>query len=125
VLLASGRGILMMKSFLDDVHFALDGRRVILSLLRNSGEERRRDVRVPLTAPFQVTPIGPDGAPDWSASYEAVSRNFSESGISLLQRQVASAGNVLIGIPTENGIVHIPAEVKHSRILGEHGMELG
>ena len=38
ILLSSGRGILMMKSFLDDVRFALGGRRVVLSMERNSGE---------------------------------------------------------------------------------------
>ncbi len=125
VLLASGRGILMMKSFLDEVRFALDGRRVILSLARQSGEERRRDTRVPVHTPFQVTPIGPDGEPDWTATYDAISRNFSEHGVSLLQQQLETSGKVLIGIPTEKGILHVPAEVKHTRILGEHGMELG
>ena len=125
VLLASGRGILMMKSFLDDVRFDLGGRRAILLLSYNSGDEKRRDYRVPLNTPFQVTPVLPDGTPDWPESYEAVSRNFSEHGIALLQQQLAVSGKVLIGVPTEKGIVHIPAEVKHSRPLGGNGMELG
>jgi anti-sigma regulatory factor (Ser/Thr protein kinase) len=125
ILMASGRGILMMKSFLDDVRFDLEGRRVILSLSRDSGEERRRDSRVPLMTPFQVTPVQEDGTPRWNQSYEAVSRNFSEHGIALLQQQLAHSGKVLIGVPTENGIVHIPAEVKHSRVLGANSMELG
>jgi hypothetical protein len=125
ILLSSGRGILMMKSFLDDVRFALGGRRVILSMERNSGAERRRDERLQFAAPFQVTPIGPDGEPDWARAYEAVSRNLSEGGVSLLQQQLANSGKVLIGVPTAHGLVHIPAKVKHARPLGASGMELG
>lgn len=125
VLLSSGRGILMMKSFLDDVRFELGGRRVILALSRYSGEERRREYRVPFMVPMKVTPVKEDGAPDWAVTYEAASRNFSKHGILLLQQQVASTGKVLIGVASDKGIVHIPAEVKHSRKLGESGMELG
>lgn len=125
VLLSSGRGILMMKSFLDDVRFELDGRRVILSLSRYSGEERRRDFRVPFMVSLQVTPVRPDGKPIWEETYEAASRNFSKHGILLLQQQLVQAGKVVIGVASEKGIVHIPAEVKHSRLLGESGMEIG
>ncbi len=123
--MTSGRGILMMKSLLDDVRFTQGGRRVIMRLDRNSGTERRKDARVPIVAPFQVTPIGADGAPAWGESYEAVSRDLSEHGIALLQRQLATSAKLLIGVPTDRGVVHIPAEVKHSRPLGANGMELG
>ncbi|MBI1831262.1 MAG: PilZ domain-containing protein [Planctomycetes bacterium] len=125
VLLSSGRGILMMKSFLDDVRFEMSGRRVILSLLRRTVEERRKEQRVPLEATFQVTPIGPDGAPVWGETYKAMSRNFSENGISLLQQQLAYAHSVVIGVPTDKGIVHIPAKIRHSQMIGSTGMELG
>ncbi len=125
VLLASGRGILMMQSFLDEVRFELGGRRVILTMARESGAERRGNVRVPLNVPFQVTPISSNGVPDWNATYEAVSRNFSSDGISLLQRQLNESGKILIAVPTDTGIMHIPAEVRHSRMLGAGGMELG
>lgn len=125
ILLASGRGILMMKSLLDDVCFSMGGRRVVLSLSRHSGEERRKDVRVPLHAPFRITPLNNNGDPDWSKTHEAMSRNFSEHGIALLQHQLDATSEILIGIPTEHGIVHIPAAVKHSRPLGDQSMELG
>lgn len=125
VLLSSGRGILMMRSFLDNVRFELGGRRAILSLERDSGAENRRAPRVPLHLPFQVTPVTTDGAPQWSSTYEAVSRNVSEHGISILQRHLSVSGRVMIGVPTEAGIVHVAAEVKHLRTLGTSGMELG
>src|SRR6266478_2751050 len=53
VLLSSGRGILMMKSFLDDVRFEMGGRRVILSLMRRTVEERRKKPRTGLETTFQ------------------------------------------------------------------------
>jgi hypothetical protein len=113
VLLSSGRGILMMKSFLDDVQFELGGRRAILTLARDSGAEKRRATRVPLHMPFQVTPLAADGTPQWAES------------ISILQQHLSNSGQVLIGVPTERGIVQIPAEVKHSRAFGASGIELG
>lgn len=125
VLLSSGRGILMMKSFLDDVRFEMGGRRVILSLLRKTVDERRRKPRTPFESSFQVTPVGADGKPIWEETYEAMSRNFSENGISLLQQQLGNMTKVLIGVPTDKGIVHIPAEIKHTRMFGSSGMELG
>ena len=125
ILLSSGRGILMMKSFLDDVRYDLGGRRVILALKRLSGEERRKDTRVPLNLPFQVTPVQPDGTVRWADTYDAVSRNFSEHGVALLQEQLAHSTQVLIGIPSNQEIVYVPAEVKHARPLGSGGMELG
>ena len=124
VLLSSGRGLLMMKSFLDDVRFELGGRRVILALKRLSGEEKRQETRLPLHLSFQVTPVNPDGTVRWAETYEAVSRNFSEHGIALLQERLAHTPRVLIGIPSGDEIIYVPAEVKHARPLGG-GLELG
>ena len=44
-MLASGRGILIMRSFLDDVRYEQGGRRIILTLLRASGAEKRQHDR--------------------------------------------------------------------------------
>src|SRR5206468_3266389 len=103
----------------------LGGRRVILALSRYSGEERRREYRMPFMVPFRVTPLKDDGVPDWTETYEAASRNVSKHGILLLQQQLATTGKVLIGVASDQGIVHIAAEVRHSRRLGDSGMELG
>src|SRR5579864_1408228 len=40
ILLSSGRGILIMRSFMDDLKYEEGGRRLILTLLRESGEEK-------------------------------------------------------------------------------------
>jgi hypothetical protein len=98
---------------------------VILSLSRASGTEKRKDDRLALTAPFKVTPLLPDGQPDWSASYEALSRNFSEHGIAILQKHLMQSQQILIGIPTNQGIINFPAEIKHTRTFGDSGVELG
>ena len=39
--------------------------------------------------------------------------------------QLEHSGKLLIGVPTGKGIVHIPAEVRHSLAFGATGMELG
>src|SRR5262249_29440362 len=101
VLLSSGRGILVMKSFLDDVRYEMGGRRVVLSLMRRTVEERRKKPRSGLEASFQVTPIKADGTPNWAETYEAMSRNFSEEGIALLQQQLGYSEKLLIGVPTD------------------------
>lgn len=125
ITLASGRGILMMKTFLDDVRYEFGGRRLIMTMTREAGAEKRRDPRLVLTSPLRVTPLLPGGRPNWDASYDVLSRNLSEGGMAILQQQLSHAQQILIGIPTERGIINIPAEVKHSRPFGAGGVELG
>src|SRR5262245_377643 len=124
-LLASGRGILLMRSFLDEIRYEQGGRRLILTLNRASGEEKRRAARRPLQEPLRVAPVRPDGTVDWDAAYEAVSRNFSADGVALLQEGLANTQRVLIGIQAENQLVYVPAEVRHCRTLTGNIVELG
>jgi anti-sigma regulatory factor (Ser/Thr protein kinase) len=125
VILSSGRGILIMKSFLDEVRWELGGRRLILGLNRTSGEEKRQEPRVPRQQPVRVAPILPDGAVDWPAAYEAVSRNCSASGIGLLQQRLAETDRILIGMAVGDQILYLPAEVRHCRSGSGDVVELG
>lgn len=125
VLLASGRGILIMKSFLDEVRWELGGRRLILALARASGEENRRELRVAKQQAVRVAPILPDGTVDWQAAYEAISRNYSESGVGLLQERLANTDRILIGMPGKDQVIYIPAEVRHCRNVAGNIVELG
>jgi anti-sigma regulatory factor (Ser/Thr protein kinase) len=125
ILLASGRGILLMRSFLDEMAYEYGGRRLILTMKRESGEEKRNNPRLPLHEPLRVAPIRPDGTVDWDAAYEAVSRNFSADGVALLQEGLASTQRVLIGIFAGNRPVYIPAEIRHCRNLSGDVVELG
>jgi anti-sigma regulatory factor (Ser/Thr protein kinase) len=123
--LASGRGITLMRAFLDDVVYELGGRRVVLTLRRASGLERRQQPRLPFQERVEVAPLRPDGSPDWDAAYEAVSRNLSADGISLLQTRLESSDRVLVGLMTDDGPVYLPAEVRHWQSVGDNVVELG
>lgn len=125
LLLASGRGILIMRSFLDEVKYEAGGRRVILTLNRPSGEEKRREQRIDINQPVQVAPIRANGTVDWDAAYQAVSVNLSEQGIGLLQKQLAASDRVLIGIFAGAQPIYLPAEVRHCQALGDNVVELG
>ncbi len=123
--LASGRGILLMRSFLDGLGYEMGGRRLILTLDRASGQEKRGDPRLAVHQPLRVAPIRPDGSVDWEAAYEAVSRNFSTSGVALLQAGLAATQRVLIGLTANNKMIYLPAEIRHCRTLGGDLIELG
>lgn len=125
VILASGRGILIMSSFLDEMKYEMGGRRLILSLRRDSGEEKRSAPRLPIQAPIRIAPIRPDGAVDWDAAYEAVAKDLSEHGIALLQNRLATSGRILIGMSVDEQMIYLPAEVRHCRSLSGDLVEIG
>jgi anti-sigma regulatory factor (Ser/Thr protein kinase) len=125
LLLASGRGILMMRSFMDELRFEAGGRRVVLAMHKASGQENRRQERLPVQARLRVAPLRADGSVDWDAAYAAVARNLSSEGIGLLQTHLAEAGRVLVGIEVGEELVYVPAEIRHCRSLGPDVVELG
>ncbi len=125
MLLASGRGILMMTSFLDGIRYELGGRQLILTLKRHSGLEKRRNPRVPLNLQFRVAPLKADGTPDWAAASDAVSRDFSRGGVALLQESLAQGQRIVIGITAGGKMVPVPAVVRHCRTIGAGCVELG
>lgn len=117
-MLTSGRGILLMRAFVDDVRFELGGRRTILTLGRTFCEEKRRSPRRPMQQPIRVTPISPDGAVDWDAAHQAVMQNLSSSGIAFLQDRLANSERVLIGIDWQGHLLYVPAQVRHCQAMG-------
>jgi anti-sigma regulatory factor (Ser/Thr protein kinase) len=125
VMLASGRGILMMHSFLDEIRYDLGGRRLTLTLTHPSGAEKRRERRVPVQLPFQVAPLLPDGSPDLAAATHAVSQDFSEHGIALLQKELVEGQRVFIGIPRGSETVYVAAAVRHCRTIADGCVQLG
>lgn len=124
-LLASGRGVLLMRAFLDDVRYEAGGRRVVLTLHRHSGAEQRRHGRLALQKPVRVAPIRADGSVDWDAAYEAVSHNLSAGGMGLLQEGLAATGRVLLALDWEGRTLYLPAEVRHCQSLGGNTVEIG
>lgn len=125
VMLSSGRGILMMRSFLDDVRYEAGGRRVVLTLDRPSGEEKRKTGRLPVQRPIRVAPVRADGTVDWEAAYEGVSQNLSAEGMAILQAHLARSERILIGVDWEGQMKYLPAEVRHCQAKGGNVVELG
>jgi anti-sigma regulatory factor (Ser/Thr protein kinase) len=125
MMLSSGRGILLMRAFLDDVRYEMNGRRTILTLDCSSGEEKRRAPRQALQRPVRVAPIRGDGGVDWDAAHEAVAQNLSSGGIAILQNQLANSERILIGIDWHGQMLYVPAEVRHCQARGGDVVELG
>jgi len=96
-MLASGRGILLMRAFLDDVRYELGGRRAILTLARASGEERRRaQPRAACTARIIVT-TG-EGCPPMFG----FGRDLSRGGISFLTSTPLPMVNVILTLSQQD-----------------------
>src|SRR5205085_2641127 len=108
--LASGRGILLMRAFVDEVSYDLEGRQVTLTLERSNGLEKRRQPRERMQERVKVAPIRPDGSVDWQAAYNAVAQNLSADGIGLLQARLATSGRVLLGVELDGQTMHFPAQ---------------
>jgi anti-sigma regulatory factor (Ser/Thr protein kinase) len=125
LLCTSGRGILMMRAFLDEVRYEKGGRRAILTLRKPVGDEKRRHTRRPVQTRLRVAPLRPDGSVDWESAYEAVSRNCSPEGIAFLQERLAVTDRIIIGIDSEGQPLYLPAEVRHWRNLGGDIVEIG
>jgi anti-sigma regulatory factor (Ser/Thr protein kinase) len=123
--LASGRGILLMKAFLDDVRYDQGGRRVLLTLLRSSGAEKRQHPRAPLRRRVQIAPVRPDGSVDWGLACAGVAQNLSSSGMAVLQAQLATSERVLIGLETGGRPQFFHAQVRHCRTVEAGMVELG
>jgi anti-sigma regulatory factor (Ser/Thr protein kinase) len=125
LVLSSGRGIPLMRAFLDEVRYEAGGRRVVLILRRTAGAERRRLNRMPLQRAVRITPIRPDGKVDWEAAHDGIARDISADGMSIVQTEPVITAGVLIGLDWGGQTVHVPAEVRHCQTQGDHIVELG
>jgi anti-sigma regulatory factor (Ser/Thr protein kinase) len=123
--LSSGRGILLMRAFLDEVRYETGGRRVVLTLSRPPDEEKRREARLPIQQPIRVAPIWADGTVDWQAACEAMSQNLSPQGMAILQNRLAASDRILIGLDWEGRMLYVPAEVRHCQARGGDMVEIG
>jgi anti-sigma regulatory factor (Ser/Thr protein kinase) len=125
VMLASGRGMIIMRSFMDDVRYELGGKRVVLTMSQASGHENRRQERQAFCRPLEVVPVLQDGDVDWPAAYEAMSQNISAGGLSLLQDRLSVSQRIIVGVPAGNSMVYVPAEIRHVQPLAGNAVEIG
>jgi len=84
-LLASGRGISIMKAFVDEVNWSAGGRRIQLTVHMGDGRERRVADRRQYTATVGVHPS--EGQP-----HEALGRDLSETGIAFVTTHLLRPG---------------------------------
>jgi anti-sigma regulatory factor (Ser/Thr protein kinase) len=123
--LASGRGILLMKAFVDEVEYEHGGRKVTLTLYQASGAEKRREARHTLNQRIQVAPVRGDGSVDWQAAHDAIARDFSATGMGLLQARLATSERVLLGVEVEGETYYLPAQVRRCETVGDGVVEIG
>lgn len=121
--LASGRGILMMRAFFDEVRWENQGRRLILTWYPSA--EHRHEPRLPVQTRIKVAPIRGDGSVDWSAAEEAITRNLSQGGALLLHQSLAQAERVMLTLDVDGQSLHLPAQVRHWTPLEEGLVEIG
>jgi anti-sigma regulatory factor (Ser/Thr protein kinase) len=113
----SGRGLLIIRAFVDEMRYDEGGRRLTLTVRRSA--EKRGQPRIPFVRGVRVTPLGDDGQADEQAAYAALARDISSAGIGMLQGQPVRSGRVLITIPTEEGPISLPATVRHWEQVGD------
>ena len=123
--LPSGRGILMMRAFLDEVRFENDGRRVVMVMVRTCKQEQRRHPRLPAQHTVRVAPIRADGSVDWEAAEEGLVRDFSAGGVAVLYKDLTRVDRIIIGLDIDGRAVYIPAEIRHWKALEAGMMEIG
>ena len=121
----SGRGLVMIRAFTDEMRYEDRGRKLTLRLGQGRGEEKRAAPRVPMVGSVRVAEIGPSGTHDPAAGREVVARDISPEGIGFLQADFATSGRVMITIPTGGEPICVAAEVRHWQALGDRLVEVG
>jgi anti-sigma regulatory factor (Ser/Thr protein kinase) len=125
----SGRGLLMIRAYVDEMRFDDRGRQLTLTIRKGDPEEKRSQQRLPLSQSVHVTPIDARGQVNWQAGQDAVARNISSGGIALLQSGAMAGGRVLITLPKglsgQQEPISIPAEIRHWHDMGDNVIEVG
>lgn len=106
--LASGRGIILMRAFMDDVRWSAGGREVRLIMAKDGqtvvDEDKRSRVRQAVKAKG-FDPIEPDAV-------HAIATGISETGIDLLGVGLSQAKRLMIEIDVQGSRALVPAEVR-------------
>jgi anti-sigma regulatory factor (Ser/Thr protein kinase) len=125
VLLASGRGITMMRAFLDEVRYEEQGRRCVMVWTQTRHKNFRKHMRRPMQQMVEVVPVNADGSVDWEGTREVLAQNLSEGGFAFLQQHLAQVERVVLGLEIDGKPVYVPAQVRHCTPLQEGMVEIG
>lgn len=113
------RGILIMKTFLDDVRFEDGGRSAVLTLQKSVDAAQRRQLRIHFQNPIEIFPLQLDGSTDYAAAYQAVCHELTPAGMVFLQTQPNPAAQMIVGVVCEQRVVFIPAALEGAEVLGD------
>ncbi|MGL4463869.1 MAG: PilZ domain-containing protein, partial [Planctomycetia bacterium] len=116
-MLSSGRGILMIKTFMTDVRYDHGGRRIIMTLNRPTQRP------VAIGEPARAVPLRADGSVDWDAAYRAGGRTSLDAGHATMS-QISSVQRVLLEIQATLAPVYLPAEVSGCRQIDDGNFQL-
>ena len=107
----SGRGMIIMRAFVDELTYRDGGREAVMTLRSPNRAERRSAPRKPWSGQVRVAPLDHRGEADWRAAWTAMSRDVSEKGLALMQSRGHTARRVLVELEADGRTVYVPAEV--------------
>jgi anti-sigma regulatory factor (Ser/Thr protein kinase) len=113
----SGRGLFLMRAFVDEMRYDDHGRRLTLAMKRL--DEKRGWPRFPFGQEVRIDPIDSAGQVHQEAGFEAHARDISARGIGFLQEHLADSTRVLITIPTRDEPISLPARVSRWQQVGD------
>lgn len=122
--LLSGRGVMLIRAFVDEVSWAMDGRQIRFTMTR-PGINRRKQRRLQTHQPVRVASYGDNGKVDWGKALDALTLDLSSGGASLLHPPVENATRLMIEIKGSNGTMYIPAEVCRTQQIDENMVQIG
>lgn len=123
-LLASGRGILIMRSFMDEVRFEEEGRRCVMVLNRDVSESPTSKKRAPgieCQQPIRIIPLRDPKHVDWDQSFSALAMHISPEGVLVQSPQLLQEDTALVEIPARHGNVYFPVRICH-KYTGSNGL---
>lgn len=120
----SGRGLLMIRAFTDEMRYEDNGRRLEL-LLHRTKDEKRGGPRWALNGPVGVVPLDEEGLPSWNERREALGRNISSGGLAFLGTGPVPGERVLLTLPGGDEPFQVQAEVRHWQPLAGNVIEVG
>lgn len=122
--LLSGRGVMLIRAFVDEVSWDLGGRQIRFVMAR-PGVNRRKQRRLQTHQPVRVASYGNNGKVDWGKALDALTLDLSTGGASLLHPPVENATRLMIEIKGPKGKMYIPAEVCRTQQIDNDMVQIG
>lgn len=122
--LLSGRGVMLIRAFVDEVSWDLEGRQIKFNMVR-PGINRRKQRRLQTHQPVRVASYGENGKVDWGKALDALTLDLSSGGASMLHPPVENATRLMIEINGPDGKMYIPAEVCRSQKIADNMVQIG